>query len=456
MTFTTTTFILLFLPFLFAGILLFHKKKTLAYKLLVLLSSLVFYLWAGKKTFACLLIYSAVVYLFIKILNVRKLQAYRSKVAVIEFIFLLVPLFFVKYAQKIFPDLNVFFPLGISFFSFQAVSLVMDESRNQISDRYNYFNVLSYLTFFPTVVSGPILRFNQFNDGFCRNNVSVENVNEGIKKFIFGLAKKMLVANKVAVVADYYFDCLNNGVMSSTLGLWVGAIAYSLQLYFDFSGYSDMAIGIGKIMGFDLPENFNYPYVAKSISDFWKRWHISLTQWFRDYIYFPLGGNRCSVPRHIFNMLVVWLFTGIWHGSSMNYVLWGLLYFMVLILEKYCRPFNRFISEKKVVGHIYSSLVIILLWVVFRSSSLSLAVTYLSALFGLNSASVPVESYTLRMIPFLIFCIIVSLPVKKCFARFEETAAYRILETIFLVVVFVLSFSTVLNSSFVPFIYGNF
>lgn len=456
MTFTTTTFILLFLPFLLIGILLFHKNKPVAYKCFVLIASLIFYLWAGKKTFACLLMYSVVVYVFIKILNLGKLQAHRSKVAVIEFVFLLVPLFFVKYAQKIFPDLNVFFPLGISFFSFQAVSLIMDESRNQIADKYNYFNVLCYLTFFPTVISGPILRFNQFNDGFCRNKVSIENTNEGIKRFILGLAKKMLVANKVAIIANYYFDCLDNGVMSSTLGLWIGAIAYSLQLYFDFSGYSDMAIGIGKVMGFELPENFNYPYVAKSISDFWKRWHISLTQWFRDYIYFPLGGNRCPVPRHIFNMLVVWLFTGIWHGSSMNYVLWGLLYFMVLILEKYCKPFSRFISGKKVVGHVYSSLVIVLLWVVFRSTSLNSAVTYLSALFGYNSYSVPVDSYTLRMIPFVLFCIIVSLPVKNCFARFEKTVAYRILETIFLVVVFVLSFTAVLNSSFVPFIYGNF
>lgn len=454
MTFTTTTFIILFLPLLLIGTF-FSRKNVLLNRIFILIANCIFYLWAGKKAIAFLFVYSLVTYLFLLFLS-KSPDSNKKKVCIIECILLLIPLFFIKYGNYIIPNQYIFFPLGVSFFSFQAVSLIADYYNKKIEKKPGIFQVFSYLTFFVTVVSGPITRYNTFSNGFQKNSFSTERLNSGIERFTIGLSKKMLLADKLSIISSYYFDGIANHIVGSTAGMWIGALAYSLQLYFDFSGYSDMAIGIGEILGFQIPENFNYPYTAKSISDFWRKWHISLSQWFRDYIYIPLGGNRCSVLRHIFNMLVVWLFTGIWHGSTWNFIVWGLLYFALLILEKYCKSFASFLEKHKVFGHLYSLFFILLLWIIFNTPDLEAAKNYILALIGINSKEIQFESFALHSLPFIIICCIATLPLKNFVDSYSDKTIYRIFKVIFMLIIFVLSFASVLNSSYVPFIYGKF
>ena len=311
-----------------------------------------------------------------------------------------------------------------------------------------------YLTFFPTVSSGPIIRYADFKSGLIKK-IDVSFLNKGINRFAIGLAKKVLIADKIVIVADYYFSGVANGNYYSTIGLWIGSIAYTIQLYYDFSGYSDMAIGIGNILGFDIKENFNKPYQAKSIQDFWRRWHISLSTWFRDYIYIPLGGNRGTVGEHIRNLAVVWLLTGIWHGADWSFIAWGMGYFIVLTFEKY---------SKKIIpvvtlgwrGHLYSLFVINIMWVLFRSNSLFTAFNYIKGMFNWNMFFIPVEEIGIRFIPLVALAIVLCLPWDNYLTNILKRNIVYKLKEIVIWGIFFITMCAVVNSTYSPYIYGTF
>jgi D-alanyl-lipoteichoic acid acyltransferase DltB (MBOAT superfamily) len=307
-----------------------------------------------------------------------------------------------------------------------------------------------YLLFFPTVTSGPIFRFRNFKDGL-NGKINVSNYGNAIDRIIIGLSKKVLVADKIAVLADYYFDGVAAGVSYSSLGLWIGSIAYTLQLYFDFSGYSDMAIGIGQLMGFDICQNFNDPYQANSISDFWKRWHISLSQWFRDYVYIPLGGNRCTKKRHILNLLIVWILTGIWHGADWSFVLWGFGYFVLLTVEKYVPAMKKIGNHW--YGHVYALFFINFLWIPFRADNLYVAFQYISGLFGKSGG---VERKAITFLPYMAIAICLCLPWKRLLEQYKSKKLWLALKGCVMLVLAGLAFCAVVNASYAPYIYGNF
>ena len=267
------------------------------------------------------------------------------------------------------------------------------------------------------------------------------------------LCKKVLIADKIAALTDYYYNGVAVGNTYSVIGLWIGSIAYTLQLYFDFSGYSDMAIGMGQLMGFDILENFNRPYTATSIQDFWKKWHISLSQWFRDYIYIPLGGNRCIVPIHILNLFIVWLITGLWHGADWSFVIWGLGYFVLLVGEKYL-PFMKKMKEHW-YGHLYALFFVNLLWIPFRAGNLAVAHNYIAGMFGVNGLG-SVEFKAIRFLPFLLFVVILCLPWNNVLKKYKDKLWFKIVKGIIILILAVFSICAVINSSYMPYIYGNF
>ena len=458
MTFTTNIFLIGLLPWFlcllkWAG----NKKFTLKIILLFFANSL-FYVWGGVGAFIFICGYSILVWMFSFIIkNTRN-----KYILAVIIIFTITPLLFVKYTNFVISNLNsilgtvisnktIVVPIGISFYTFQAVSLIADVHKGKVSNTPGLMKVYLYLTFFPTVSSGPIIRYNEFESGLVYGANSTDYV-VSIERIIIGLAKKILIADKIAILSDYYFDGVAAGNIYSCAGLWIGSIACALQIYFDFSGYSDMAIGIGQLLGFDIKENFNKPYLARSISDFWKRWHISLTQWFKDYVYIPLGGNRCAMKRHILNMLIVWLITGIWHGADWSFIIWGLGYFLLLTAEKYI-PFMKNIG-KTVFGHIYALFFINLLWVPFRADNSMTAADYILGMFGGGTG--PLESKAVAFLPFLIIAVLLCLPWNTWFEKEKQSRFFNVIRGLFILAIFVLSLCASVNSSYAPFIYGNF
>lgn len=261
-----------------------------------------------------------------------------------------------------------------------------------------------------------------------------------------------MIADKVGLLADYYFNGIASGAHYSCLGLWFGSIAYSLQLYYDFSGYSDIAIGIGKMLGFDICENFDHPYLASNISSFWRRWHISLSQWFRDYVYIPLGGNRCNILRHIFNLFVVWLLTGLWHGADWTFILWGLAYFILLTCEKYFKSLKGISNHW--YGKLYTLFFVNILWVLFRAINISSAHAFIAGMFGIGTVGV-IEEKAIKFIPLIIFSAFLCTPYKETLIKALGKKSEQIHKAI-IVIVFFLSICAIANASYTPYIYGNF
>lgn len=458
MTFTSSIFFIGLLPWflLLTGVV--KKQRGIKNILLILMNS-IFYIWGGIGAFFFVCVFSFFVWGFSNRIAKKRVKSLFRVFIVIT----LFPLLFVKYSVFIIGNLNsllggklaypeIIIPMGISFFTFQAISLLSDIYTEKITEEVSLGEVFTYLTFFPTVTSGPIMRFENFKKGLKGEVIPVSDY-EAIEKILLGLCKKVLIADKLAILANYYFDGMTEGRTFSALGLWMGSIAYTLQLYFDFSGYSDMAMGIGQFLGFDVGKNFNSPYQAKSISDFWKRWHISLSQWFRDYVYIPLGGNRCTVLRHILNLFVVWLLTGIWHGTGLSFLMWGMGYFSLLTLEKYV-PFMKKI-ETKWYGHIYALFFINLLWVPFRADSLTVALKYLAGMFGIGSVS-GMESRAEMFIPYMVLAAALCLPWENILEKWRKNRIWGALKGIVMILLFVLAISAVISSSYTTYIYGNF
>lgn len=458
MTFTSNIFLIGLLPWFAILYRLLSNQKRDARKILLLLANTLFLVWGGIGSFLLICCFSLLVWA----LGTAISKTRQKWMLAVALILAVLPLVVIKYSLFLIGIVNsalgcafaapsIAVPIGISFITFEAISLLVDTYKGKVDKNPNLLDTFMYLTFFPTVTSGPIIRYNEYKAGITRRDYACDYT-AAVERIVIGLCKKVLIADKLSIIADHYFDGIGVGIRYSTPGLWLGAIAFALQLYFDFSGYSDMAIGMGQLMGFDLRENFNKPYQAQSISDFWKRWHISLTQWFRDYVYIPLGGNRCPVPRHIVNMLVVWLVTGIWHGADWSFVLWGLAYFVLLTAEKYIPAIRKHVTGA--FGHIYTLFFVVLLWVPFRASSLNAAARYLQGMFGGGSG--PVEEKAIRFIPLIALAGLLCFSWDRILKKYADRKTMAVLRGVVLIALAVLAICGAINSAYAPYIYGNF
>ena len=393
MLFSSTVFLFLFLPIVLGIYFIIPKKLKNTF---LLLASLFFYAW-GETFFVMLMIFS-IFFNYICGLLIEKFK--KRKVSTIILILSIIGnlglLGFFKYTNFIVNNINsvitliklpiinlspVHLPIGISFFTFQAMTYVIDIYKNISPAQKNPINIALYISLFPQLIAGPIVRYHDIARQLLERSTTIEKFSYGIRRFIIGLGKKVLIANTVAEVVDKIFVIPNTELTFSLA--WLGIICYSLQIYFDFSGYSDMAIGLGYMFGFKFLENFNYPYISRSIKEFWQRWHISLSTWFKDYLYIPLGGNRKGKKRTYFNLLVVFILCGFWHGASWNFLIWGLYHGFFLVIERI--GLSRLLEKTNIIiRHIYCLIVVMFGWVFFRSDTLTQSISYIKAMLGLG------------------------------------------------------------------------
>ncbi len=468
MIFSSNIFLFAFLPCVLFGYYVIFQKSRTAQNRFLLATSLLFYAWGGVGPF--FLMIGSILLNWFAADRIAKSSTDRAKqclLAVAVTVNLLL-LFLFKYLCFALENINWLFrsqilvpvielPIGISFFTFQAMSYVIDVYRKKGTALKNPLDVGLYISLFPQLIAGPIVRYDTVADQIFNRKETADKFSEGVYRFVYGLAKKVLLANNISVVATAAFSAQE----PSTLLAWLGAVAYTLQIYFDFSGYSDMAIGLGKMFGFDFLENFDYPYISKSVTEFWRRWHISMGTWFRDYVYFPLGGSRVDKKWKVYrNLFVVWLLTGIWHGANWTFVLWGLLQFAVIALEKtFAKGSGQKGTVSKILGWGYTLFFVMLGWVLFNSADVGSAITYIEAMFGKN-ALWDAQTLLLWREHWVVFLlgIIISTPV---FAKLRKLADrltnnIYILEGVLVVVLFVLVFAYVARGAVSPFIYFNF
>lgn len=353
------------------------------------------------------------------------------------------------------PELQISLPIGISFYTFQTMSYVIDVYRDDAPVSKNFINFGTYVALFPQLIAGPIVRYRDVAEQLVNRRETLEMFTRGVKLFMVGLAKKVIIANTMGTLTTNIFATTDeNGVV----GTWVGMIAYTFQIYFDFSGYSDMACGLGNMMGFEFLKNFNYPYIAKSITDFWRRWHISLSTWFKEYVYIPLGGNRKGVKRQILNLLIVWGLTGLWHGAAYNFVLWGLYYGLLLILEKFV--LKKFLDRlPSFVQHIYTLFIIIIGWGLFYFTDVGQLGEFMVDLFNFGNGICGDQAFNLIMsnLPMLIIAAVASTPLATMlYTRFEHTLFMWIPETLYCMGVLAVSTASLVNQSYNPFLYFRF
>ena len=484
MVFSSPIFLFLFLPVVLTGY--FFVPGVRLKNLWLLGFSLLFYAW-GEPVFILLALLSTLMNYGLGRWVDHTAEPARRKFAVGLAVALNLGLLtFFKYAGFAADNLNallarvhcqpvvmprILLPIGISFFTFHALSYVMDVYRRKQPAAKNPADVALYIFFFPQLIAGPILRWSAIAPQLEQRTVTCEAFAEGIRRFIGGLAKKMIIANVVAAPADQIF-ALPAGELTPVLA-WFGALCYAVQIYFDFSGYSDMAVGLGKMFGFVFLENFNFPYVAQSVQDFWRRWHISLSTWFRDYLYIPLGGSRCAEPRNYFNLVAVFFLCGLWHGASWTFVLWGLYHGIFLVLER--TRFGAFLGRlPRPLRHLYALLAVLVGWVLFRAESLPQAVAFLATMAGLGHPAAeaqPLARYLGNQVAWAISLgIIFSTPVwdilqqqlAKASAgwphpvRLGGLAFGLVLETVLLVALLILSAAWLAGGTYNPFIYYRF
>nr|WP_302857056.1 MBOAT family O-acyltransferase [uncultured Ruminococcus sp.] len=353
------------------------------------------------------------------------------------------------------PELQISLPIGISFYTFQTMSYVIDVYRDDAPVSKNFINFGTYVALFPQLIAGPIVRYRDVAEQLVNRRETLEMFTRGVKLFMVGLAKKVIIANTMGTLTTNIFATTDeNGVV----GTWVGMIAYTFQIYFDFSGYSDMACGLGNMLGFEFLKNFNYPYIAKSITDFWRRWHISLSTWFKEYVYIPLGGNRKGVKRQILNLLIVWGLTGLWHGAAYNFVLWGLYYGLLLILEKFV--LKKFLDRlPSFVQHIYTLFIVIIGWGLFYFTDVGQLGEFMADLFNFGNGICGNQAFNLIMsnLPMLIIAAVASTPLAAMlYNRFEHTRFMWIPETLYCMGILVVSTASLVNQSYNPFLYFRF
>lgn len=468
MLFSSITFLFTFLPIIL--VLYYLVPKNLK-NLLLLLGSLIFYAW-GEPVYIILMLLSIIFNYLCGIDIYRKRRNRRA--AKFSFIFTIVVnifiLVFFKYESFFLDSLNSLLPfhisyrkldlpIGISFYTFQILSYIIDVYWGNVEVQTNFINFSLYVTMFPQLIAGPIVQYSDIEKQLNNRHHSWNKFGDGVSFFIRGLSKKVLIANTIGAI---FVQITNIDIKQlSVLSSWLGCAAYTLQIYFDFSGYSEMAIGLGKMFGFDFPINFNYPYISKSITEFWRRWHISLSSWFRDYVYIPLGGNRVSIPRHICNLLIVWFLTGLWHGASWNFIIWGLYYGILLIVEKYLL-YPILDKMPNILKHTCTIILVMIGWVFFFSPTLSSALSYLKAMFGIRShAFIDKQSlYFLFTNIFLwIVAILASTPVIQQY--YDNTISRRVngkivINCIAYIVLFFLCIAFLVTETYNPFLYFRF
>lgn len=466
MVFSSTIFLCVYLPLVLLGYYICPKKGR---NLFLLIVSLVFYAW-GEPKYVFLMIFSILVnYIFGRLMDKNRGRQKRMKLLLVLSVVIDLGLLSVfKYTDFVITNINAIFganfdllnialPIGISFYTFQAMSYTIDVYRDDVRVQKNLIDFGMYITMFPQLIAGPIVRYADVQDQLADRSVTTVDFSEGVMRFVVGLGKKVLLANQMgAVWSDIY--ALGGDV--STLMAWTGAIAYTFQIYFDFSGYSDMAIGLGRMFGFKFPENFRYPYQSVSITDFWRRWHITLSTWFKEYLYIPLGGNRRGLARQALNLLIVWSLTGFWHGAGWNFVMWGLYYFVILFIEKLFL-LKALDKLPKFFRHVYALLLIIIGWVIFASDDVSVLLPFLGSMFGANGAIGGMDVYTLltKAVLLIICCIASTELPKKLFlsaaGAMNEKAAFT-LKSVLTIALLALSMILLIGDSYNPFLYFRF
>ncbi len=473
MVFSSLLFLFRFLP---AVLFFYYIVPARMRNLMLFLFSMVFYAW-GEPVYIVLMVVSILIsYTGGRAVDAMK-KAGRQKAArtamIISLALSLSLLLFFKYADFVIGTidsltgagiafLNLALPIGISFYTFQTMSYTIDVYRGDAQVQKNLISYGAYVVMFPQLIAGPIVRYKTIDTQLRSRKETAEEFAEGVKRFMIGLGKKVLLAN----TAGALWDSINAMTVSEVpvLTAWLGIAAYTFQIYFDFSAYSDMAIGLGHMFGFHFLENFNYPYLSKSITEFWRRWHISLSTWFKEYVYIPLGGNRVSVPRHIFNLMVVWLLTGFWHGASWNFVLWGLYYGVILVLEKYV--YGKYLEKlPKAVQHIYSMLLVMIGWEIFVFTDFSEGVQYLRAMvggFGAGLANAQTVYLLYNNIILLILLVIGCTDLPARIGRAirqkltDKGAVLIVLQVVFYAAIFILSIAWLVDASYNPFLYFRF
>lgn len=477
MVFSSIFFLLFFLPILIIFYYIVNPKYR---NILLLIFSLLFYV-TGEGKYSIVLIISILINYIFGIL-ISKYNSKENKLAkyllISSVIFNIGLLIVFKYANLIIDTINpilqisinkqitlseIHLPIGISFFTFQALSYVIDVYRKETKSQTNIINYAMYIALFPQLIAGPIVRYIDIENQINKRLHSIDHFTQGISIFIIGLAKKVLIANNVALIADHIFSMPSTEIGFSYA--WIGIIAYSLQIYFDFSGYSDMAVGLGKMFGFDFVKNFNYPYISTSIQDFWRRWHISLSTWFRDYLYIPLGGNKKGNNRTYFNLIVVFALCGIWHGASWVFLLWGLWHGVFLIVERVNVVKTFLKSSPFIIKYLYTFIIVTVGWVFFRAENIHFAIQYLYSMIGLNGnnnlSALPISVYNNKTLLFLFIGIVSSMPLFPLIkSKIANEKYFMFLKNIvyysYTIAILLLSILSLSNNSYNPFIYFRF
>lgn len=471
MVFSSVLFLFRFLPLFFICYFLVPRRMK---NVILLLGSLIFYAW-GEPVYVFLMLFSTVLDYSMGRLIAANREAGSARVFLaLSVVINVLILCFFKYADFLVQSVNGIFgtniplmnlplPIGISFYTFQTMSYTIDVYRGEVKEQKNILDFAVFVTMFPQLVAGPIVKYKQVAGALHSRSVDIVRVNEGAKRFVTGLAKKVLIANNMGelwvMISAMEYDSI------SILTAWLGILAFAFQIYFDFSGYSDMAIGMGTMLGFSFPENFNYPYISASITEFWRRWHISLGSWFREYVYIPLGGSRRGLGRQILNILIVWMLTGIWHGAGFHFLLWGLWFALFLILEK------AFLGKilgalPKITGIVYTWLVVAFGWVFFALESRSAVLGYLRAMLGMSGGAL-FDSRGLYlsgeyMILFAVAAVAATPFIRKLTDKLRDMgtgysiALYRFGEKVFPAALLLLSIAYMVEASYNPFLYFRF
>lgn len=462
MVFTSISFIYYFLPLLLICYFVVPKKFR---NIILLMFSVLFYFYGEPKYILLMLIEVLISYVVGLLID-----KYKSKNILIIGIFIHVLLFGIfKYFNFVIINvnnlfhsnlnlLNVVLPIGISFYTFQIISYEIDVYNKKVNVQSNILKYFLYVFLFPQLIAGPIVRYQDVNNEIDNRNVTFEMFANGLRRFIIGLSKKVIIANNLGELCNIYLNLGDKSVLFT----WIFAICYMLQIYFDFSGYSDIAIGLGKMLGFNFPENFNYPYMAKSITDFWRRWHMTLSSWFRDYVYIPLGGNKKGVLKQIRNILIVWSLTGLWHGASWNFIVWGLYFGILLILEKFILK-KYFSNVPKFIKGIYTLFLVMISFVIFQGDRLSSAFNIIKVLFGLNG-ELFINNVTLYYLKGYVLFIVLGVIgstnyVKNLVIKISNGKGKKIiniLEPIYLLILLIIVTMYLIDSSYNPFLYFRF
>ncbi|HIZ65489.1 MAG TPA: MBOAT family protein [Candidatus Blautia pullicola] len=470
MIFSSIFFLFVFLP---VTLVLYYLVPWKLKNFILLLCSLVFYAW-GEPVYVFLMLFS-IIFNFISGIEIQRYQELeQTKLLRFSFWFTVAVnlgiLGFFKYYGFLIGNLNAILPfdipyrdlplpIGISFYTFQTLSYIIDVYWGRVPVQKNFIKFGTYVTMFPQLIAGPIVRYADVDMQLSKRSLNLYKFGQGVSWFLRGLGKKVLLANNIGMTFDAIL-ALAPGERS-VITAWVGCIAYAMQIYFDFSGYSDMAVGLGKMLGFEFVKNFDYPYISKSVTEFWRRWHISLGTWFREYVYIPLGGNRVSVLKHVRNILIVWMLTGFWHGAAWNFMLWGLYYGLLLLLEKY------FLADKLKrlpgkISQLYAFVLVLFGWVLFFSPTLIDAIRYMGNMLGIGGSGFLDSTglyYLAGSFILLVICFLCSTPwVWKKFRRFAlQKGSYpSIAAAVIYTAIFIFSIAYLVNATYNPFLYFRF